>query len=78
MAYQVVQIFLVLTLFAEYAFHLALELTSSMILVPYILVAAYGLHLALTGETYDRDPEGHTGDLLRASIAVLTTATALI
>ena len=39
-AYQVVQIFLVLTLFAEYAFHLALELTSSMILVPYILVAA--------------------------------------
>lgn len=49
-----------------------------MILVPYILVAAYGLRLALTGETYDRDPEGHTGDILRASIAVLTTATALI
>lgn len=61
-----------LTLFAEYAFHLALELTSSM------MVAASGLRLALTGETYDRDPEGHTGDLLRASIAVLTTATALI
>ncbi len=42
------------------------------------MVAASGLRLALTGETYDRDPEGHTGDLLRASIAVLTTARALI
>src|SRR5262249_40124743 len=38
----IVQIFLILTLFAQYAFRLALELTSSMILIPYLLVAAYG------------------------------------
>lgn len=70
----VVQAFLILTLFAQYAFTFALELTSSMILIPYLLVAAYGLKLAWSGETYDRDPKGHRGDLVRAAIAVVYTA----
>ncbi|WP_378952622.1 basic amino acid/polyamine antiporter [Mesorhizobium sp. ANAO-SY3R2] len=70
----IVQTFLILTLFAQYAFRFALELTSSMILIPYLLVAAYGLKLAWTGETYDRDPEGHRGDLVRAAIAVVYAA----
>ncbi|MDL2405882.1 basic amino acid/polyamine antiporter [Rhizobium calliandrae] len=69
----VVQIFLILTLFAQYAFRLALELTSSMILIPYLLVAAYGVKLAWTGETYDRDPAGHRGDLARSGIALIYT-----
>ncbi|MDL2402477.1 basic amino acid/polyamine antiporter [Rhizobium mayense] len=69
----VVQIFLILTLFAQYAFRLALELTSSMILIPYLLVAAYGVKLAWTGETYDRDPAGHRGDLVRSGIALIYT-----
>ncbi|MGO4439485.1 basic amino acid/polyamine antiporter [Rhizobium sp. RAF56] len=69
----VVQVFLILTLFAQYAFTLALELTSSMILVPYLLVAAYGFKLAWTGETYDRDP-AHRGEFTRAAIALLYTA----
>ena len=38
--------------FAEYAFTLALKMTSAMTLVPYLLVAAYGLKLAWTRETY--------------------------
>ncbi|MEK1853803.1 MAG: basic amino acid/polyamine antiporter [Phyllobacterium sp.] len=70
----VVQTFLILTLFTQYAFRMALELTSSMILIPYLLVAAYGLKLAWTGETYDRDPAGHRMDLVRASIALVYTA----
>lgn len=45
-----------------------------MILIPYLLVAAYGLKLAWSGETYDRDPKGHRGDLVRAAIAVVYTA----
>jgi arginine:ornithine antiporter/lysine permease len=69
----VVQVFLILTLFAQYAFTLALELTSSMILVPYLLVAAYGFKLAWTGETYDRDP-ARRGEFTRAAIALLYTA----
>ncbi|MGK6317562.1 basic amino acid/polyamine antiporter [Neorhizobium sp. DT-125] len=70
----VVQLFLILTLFTQYAFQLALELTSSMILIPYFLVAAYGLKLALGGDTYDRDPAGRRGDLLRTAVAVIYTA----
>jgi arginine:ornithine antiporter/lysine permease len=69
----VVQTFLILTLFTQYAFRLALELTSSMILVPYLLVAAYGFKLAWSGETYDRDPAGHRTDLIRAGIALIYT-----
>lgn len=70
----VVQTFLILTLFTQYAFRLALELTSSMILIPYLLVAAYGFKIAWTGETYDRDPAGHRMDLVRAGIALAYTA----
>lgn len=51
-----VQIFLVITLFARYAFDLALELTSAMTLIPYLLVAAYGFKLAFRKETYGGDP----------------------
>ena len=70
----VVQAFLILTLFAEYAFTLALELTSSMILIPYFLVAGYGFKLAWTRETYDAYSAGLRGDLVRAAIAVAYTA----
>lgn len=70
----VVQAFLILTLFAQYAFTLALELTSSMILIPYFLVAAYALKLVWTGETYTADPNGRRGDFARAAIAVIYTA----
>lgn len=48
-----IQTFLILAPFAEYAFTLTLKMTSVMILVPYLFVAAYGLKLAWTGETYD-------------------------
>ncbi|MBB3595261.1 arginine:ornithine antiporter/lysine permease [Rhizobium sp. BK529] len=68
-----VQIFLILTLFAQHAFRLALELTSSMILIPYLLVAAYGFKLAWTGETYDRDPASHRGEFVRSGIALIYT-----
>lgn len=66
-----VQLFLIMTLFAEQAFLLALKLTSSMILLPYLLVAAYALKLAWRGDTYAEKPEGRTGDLVRAGLATL-------
>ncbi len=47
-----IQLFLLVTWFAEYAFILALKMTSAMTLVPYLLVAAYGLKLAWAGDTY--------------------------
>lgn len=69
----IVQVFLILTLFTQYAFRLALELTSSMILIPYLLVAAYAFKLAWTGETYDRDPGSHRGEFVRSGIALIYT-----
>lgn len=68
-----VQVFLILTLFSEQAFLLALKLTSSMILLPYLLVAAYALKLAWSGDTYAEMPKGREGDLVRAGLATLYT-----
>jgi arginine:ornithine antiporter / lysine permease len=62
------------TWFADYAFTIALKMTSSMTLIPYLLVAAFGLQLALRGETYDADPHGRTIDIVRSAIATLYAA----
>jgi arginine:ornithine antiporter / lysine permease len=69
----VIQTFLLVTYFAEYAFNLALKMTSSMTLIPYLLVAAYGLKLAWTGETY-ADARGRAIDWIRGAIATLYAA----
>jgi arginine:ornithine antiporter/lysine permease len=70
----VIQVFLLVTYFAEYAFTLALKMTSSMTLIPYLLVAAYGLKLAWTGETYAADPRGRAIDWSRGAIATIYAA----
>lgn len=70
----IVQTFLILTLFAQYAFRLALELTSSMILIPYLLVAAYGFKLAWTRETYAKDSKIYRTELIRSALALIYTA----
>ena len=73
----VIQVFLVVTYFAEYAFTLALKMTSAMTLIPYLLVAAYGLKLAWTRETYDAMPAERNKDVLIGALATLY-ATAMI
>jgi arginine:ornithine antiporter/lysine permease len=70
----VIQIFLIVTYFAEYAFILALKMTSSMTLIPYLLVAAYGLKLAWTGETYAADGRDRRVDWVRSAIATVYAA----
>jgi arginine:ornithine antiporter / lysine permease len=69
----VIQLFLLVTWFAEYAFTMALKMTSSMTLIPYLLVAAYGLKLAWTGETYATGG-GRKVDWTRGAIATLYAA----
>ncbi|SHH02051.1 basic amino acid/polyamine antiporter [Bradyrhizobium erythrophlei] len=69
-----IQMFLLVTYFAEYAFNLALKMTSSMTLIPYLLVAAYGLKLAWTGETYGTDSRSRFLDCIRAGIATIYAA----
>src|SRR5262245_10125120 len=60
----IIQLILLISPLAEYAFLLILKMTSAMTLVPYLLVAAYGLKLAWSGETYDKAPRGRTGNLV--------------
>jgi arginine:ornithine antiporter / lysine permease len=45
-----------------------------MLCLAYLLMAAYGLKLARTGETYDSNPSGRGGDLIRGAIATIYAA----
>jgi arginine:ornithine antiporter/lysine permease len=69
----IVQLFVISTLFSEDAFTLALKLCSSMSLIPYLLVAAYGLLISRRGETYETRPQERNRDLIIAGIATLYT-----
>ncbi|SDI79262.1 arginine:ornithine antiporter, APA family [Frankineae bacterium MT45] len=46
------QCFLIVTYFSDDAFNFALDLTSALSLIPFLLAAAYALKLVLTRETY--------------------------
>ncbi|MGV0028603.1 amino acid permease [Phormidesmis priestleyi] len=64
-----IQAFLIVTMFSQNAFTLALELTSCLSLIPYLLVAAYGLKLAFTGESYNTQPRSRRKELVISAIA---------
>ena len=53
-----VQVMLVVTLFSEDAFNFALDLTSALTLIPFLLAAGYALKLVATRETYDERAAG--------------------
>ncbi len=65
-----VQFFLLLTLLTEKPFTLAKELTTSMTLIPYLLVAGYGLQLAWIGESYSGNERARRRDLVISGVAV--------
>ena len=70
----IVQLLVISTLFSEDAFTLMLKLASAMSLIPYLLVAGYGLLIARRGETYERRPQERNRDFAIAVIATLYTA----
>src|SRR6202022_441491 len=69
----IVQLFVISTYWSNDAFSLMLNLTSFMALIPFFLVAAYGLLMARRGETYETLPEERTRDLIIAGLAVIYT-----
>jgi arginine:ornithine antiporter/lysine permease len=69
-----VQVMLVVTLFSEDAFGFALDLTSALTLIPFLLAAAYALKLVLTRETYAEQAQGWTRELVVGALATLYTA----
>jgi arginine:ornithine antiporter/lysine permease len=74
----VIQLFLLVTWFAESAFTLALKMTSAMTLMPYLLVAAYAFKLARSGETYAGEEAARRLDRNRAAIATVYAAAMLL
>lgn len=72
-----IQAFLLVTWFAEYAFTIALHMTSAMTLLPYLLVAAYGVKLAMSGETYGADARGRVAAQAISALAVTYAAAML-
>ena len=70
----VVQVIVITTYWSRDAFALMLNLTSVMNLIPFLLVAAYGLQLARRGETYEVRPQERRRDQIITAIATLYTA----
>lgn len=67
------QIMLFVTMASDNAFDLALNMTSALSLIPFVLAAGYALRLAITRETYDESPAGHAKEFLIAAIATIYT-----
>lgn len=66
-----VQLFLLITLFAQSTYEALYFTAGTAILVPYILSGAFAWKLAYSGDTYEKSRAGRTKDLLLASIATL-------
>ena len=69
----IVQLLVISTYFSYDAFALMLNLTSSMSLIPFLMVAAYGVMLSRRGETYEIRPQERRRDMIIAGIAVVYT-----
>ena len=69
----IVQLFVISTYWSQDAFTLMINMTSSMTLIPYLLVAAYGFLIARRGETYEIGPGERKRDLVIAALAALYT-----
>lgn len=69
----VIQVIVITTYWSRDAFSLMLNLTSAMALIPFLLVAGYGLMLTRRGETYERDPKDHRRDVIIAALATVYT-----
>jgi arginine:ornithine antiporter/lysine permease len=65
-----VQLFLIVTLFAQSTYQALFSIASTAILVPYIFTGAYGVKLAVTGEAY-RPSESKTLPLIAGLVATI-------
>jgi arginine:ornithine antiporter / lysine permease len=68
------QVVLVVTYFSDDAFNFALDLTSALTLIPFLLAAAYAAKLALTGEGYSAPDPALRRELTIAVVATVYTA----
>ena len=69
---RLIQLLLILLLFASDALNFMLDLTAALSLIPYLLAAAYALKLTVTRETYE-DGKSLAGDMVIAALATFYT-----
>ncbi|MBB4232434.1 basic amino acid/polyamine antiporter [Rhizobium mongolense] len=69
----VVSLFVISTYWSRDAFNFMLDMTSVTALLPYLLVAGYGVLLARSGVGYETTPDERGRDQVFASIAVVYT-----
>jgi arginine:ornithine antiporter/lysine permease len=69
-----IQVVLVVTYFSEDAFNFALDLTSALSLIPFLLAAAYAVKLAVTRDSYVEQPQGRNRELWIAGLATFYIA----
>lgn len=70
----IVQAFLILSMFSDYAFMLAVAMTSSMILVPYLLVAAFGVKSTLQPDASGMRLRIGSREAIQSLLALIYTA----
>ncbi|MEU4995933.1 basic amino acid/polyamine antiporter [Streptomyces sp. NPDC021622] len=68
------QVVLIVTSFSDDAFNFALDLTSSLSLIPYLLAAAFAAKIALRPDDLTHGGRGTRGELVVGAIAVIYTA----
>ena len=69
-----IQVIVITTYWSTDAFALMLNLTSSMALIPFLLVAGYAMQLTTRGETYETSASGiRTRDIAIAAVATVYT-----
>lgn len=73
MTNSVVSLFVISTYWSRDAFNFMLDMTSVTALLPYLLVAGYGVLLARSGVGYEATPNERTRDQIFAWIAVVYT-----
>ncbi len=73
-----IQIVLLVASLSDDAFNFALDLTSSLSLIPFVLAAGYALKLGVRRETYDVQPAGHGRELVISAVATFYTLFLLV
>jgi arginine:ornithine antiporter/lysine permease len=68
-----IQIMLFVTLASENAFDFALNMTSALSLIPFVLAAGYAFKLVVTNDSYTARPQGRTKDFCVALVATVYT-----
>jgi arginine:ornithine antiporter/lysine permease len=69
----VVSLFVISTYWSRDAFNFMLDMCSVTTLIPYLLVAGYGVLIARSGVGYEKTPDHRGPDQIRAWIAVIYT-----